>query len=89
LPGEVQEKKERIHYDNRTQKNADNPDFKYTELTDEFIRILYRVYNKRGSGFREKVYGNAMMIELIFGTKPEVKRKVFEELVFGVNLRPK
>ena len=89
MPGEAQEKKERIHFDNRTQKNADNPDFRSKELTEAFISILYRVYNKRGYGFLEKVYGNAMMLELIFGTKPEVKRKVFEELVFGVNLRPK
>ena len=60
--------------------NADDPDFKYKELTAEFIRIFYRVYNKRGYGFLEKVYENAMMIELIFGTKPEVKRKAFDFL---------
>ena len=40
--------------------HADNPDFKYTELTDAIIRILYRVYNKQGYGFLEKVYGNAL-----------------------------
>ena len=28
--------------------NADNPDFKYTDLTDAIIRIFYRVYNKLG-----------------------------------------
>ena len=28
--------------------NADNPDFKYKELTEESIRIFYRVYNKLG-----------------------------------------
>jgi hypothetical protein len=27
--------------------NADSQDFKYTELTEEIIRIFYRVYNKR------------------------------------------
>ncbi|HJH27181.1 MAG TPA: hypothetical protein C5S37_10570 [Methanophagales archaeon] len=27
------------------------------------IRIFYRVYNKLGYGFLEKVYENAMMIE--------------------------
>jgi len=27
--------------------NADNQDFKYKELTEEIIRIFYRVYNKR------------------------------------------
>jgi len=60
--------------------NADNQDFKYKDLTEEIIRIFYRVYNKLGYGFREKVYENAMMIELNFGTKPEVKRKAFDNL---------
>nr|QNO51739.1 hypothetical protein LBHPMFOL_00008 [Methanosarcinales archaeon ANME-1 ERB6] len=48
--------------------NADNQDFKYKELTEEIIRIFYRVYNKLGYGF------------LDFGTKPEVKRKAFDNL---------
>ena len=60
--------------------NADNQDFKYNELTEEIIRIFYRVYNKLGYGFLEKVYENARMIELDFGTKPEVKRKAFDNL---------
>ena len=60
--------------------NADNQDFKYKELTEEIIRIFYRVYNKQGYGFLEKVFENAMMIELNFGTKPEVKRKAFDNL---------
>jgi len=60
--------------------HADNPDFKYTELTEEFIRIFYRVYNKLGYGFLEKGYENVMMIELNFGTKPEVKRKAVDFL---------
>ena len=47
----------------------------YKELT-----VFYRVYNKRGYGFLENVYENAMMIELIFCTKPEVKRKAFDNL---------
>jgi hypothetical protein len=42
----VQAKQERIIFDNRTQINADNQDFKYKELTEEIIRIFYRVYNK-------------------------------------------
>ena len=62
--------------------NADNPDFKYNELTEEFIRIFYRVYNILDYGFLEKVYGNAMMIELNFGTKPEVKLKAFDNLKY-------
>jgi len=39
-------------------------DFKYKELTEKIIRIFYKVYNKLGYGFLEKVYENAMMIEL-------------------------
>ncbi|KAF5417460.1 MAG: hypothetical protein C5S38_01705 [Candidatus Methanophagaceae archaeon] len=65
---------------NRTQKNEANQDFKYKELTEKIIRIFYRVYNKLVYGFLEKVYEIAMMIELNFGTKPEVKRKAFDNL---------
>lgn len=43
--------------------NADNEDFKYRELTEKIIKIFYRVYNKLGYGFLEKVYENAMMKE--------------------------
>ncbi|KPJ63637.1 MAG: GxxExxY protein [Syntrophobacter sp. DG_60] len=43
--------------------NADCQDFKYEELTEKIIKIFYRVYNKLGYGFLEKVYENAMMIE--------------------------
>jgi len=44
--------------------NADYQDFKHKELTDKIINIFYRVYNKLGYGFLEKVYENAMIIEL-------------------------
>jgi GxxExxY protein len=44
--------------------NADFQDFKYKELTDQIIKIFYRVYNKLGYGFLEKIYENALMIEL-------------------------
>jgi len=43
--------------------NADYQDFKYKELTEKILEIFYRVYNKLGYGFLEKVYENAMMIE--------------------------
>jgi GxxExxY protein len=43
--------------------NADFKDFKYTELTEKIIHTFYRVYNKLGYGFLEKVYEKAMMIE--------------------------
>jgi len=44
--------------------NADFQDFKYKELTDRIIKIFYKVYGKLGYGFLERVYENAMMIEL-------------------------
>ena len=44
--------------------NADFQDFKYKELTDQIIKIFYRVYDKLGYGFLEKIYENALMIEL-------------------------
>jgi GxxExxY protein len=43
--------------------NADYQDFKYQELTEKIISIFYKVYNKLGYGFLEKVYENALMIE--------------------------
>ncbi len=45
--------------------DADCKDFKYKELTEKIIEIFYRVYNKLGYGFLEKVY-------------EEVKRKAFD-----------
>jgi len=36
----------------------------YTELTDKIIASAYKVYNKLGAGFLEKVYENAMLLEL-------------------------
>ena len=38
-------------------------DFKHKELTEKIIKIFYRVYNKLGYGFLEKLYEKAMMIE--------------------------
>jgi len=44
-------------------------------LTEEIIRIFYRVYNRLGYGFLEKVFDNAMMIELKKSkTKPWLRR---------------
>lgn len=44
--------------------NADLQDFRHTELTDKIINAFYRVYNLLGYGFLEKLYENALMIEL-------------------------
>jgi len=44
--------------------NKTGNDFKHLELTEKIIGIFYEVYNKLGYGFLEKVYENAMVIEL-------------------------
>jgi GxxExxY protein len=36
----------------------------YKDLTQELINVFYEVYNELGYGFLEKVYQNAMYIEL-------------------------
>jgi len=38
--------------------------FKHQEITDKIIKAFYNIYNTLGFGFLEKVYENAMMIEL-------------------------
>ena len=41
-----------------------NEDYKYKEMTDKIISAFYKVYNSLGYGFLEKVYENALIIEL-------------------------
>lgn len=41
-----------------------NQKHKYSEITDLIIKAFYNVYNKLGYGFLERVYENAMSIEL-------------------------
>ena len=43
--------------------NADFKDYKYKDLTEQIIKVFYKVYNTLGYGFLEKIYENAMMIE--------------------------
>jgi GxxExxY protein len=38
---------------------------KYEEITEKIIQAFYKVYNTLGYGFLEKVYLNALYIELI------------------------
>ncbi len=38
--------------------------YKHAEITDKIIAAFYKVYNTLGYGFLEKVYENAMVIEL-------------------------
>lgn len=38
--------------------------YKYTDITSSIIKAFYTVYNKLGYDFLEKVYENALLIEL-------------------------
>jgi GxxExxY protein len=38
--------------------------YKHSDITEKIIKAFYHVYNKLGYGFLEKVYENAMMMEL-------------------------
>lgn len=38
--------------------------YKHTDLTEKIIKAFYKVYNTLGFGFLEKVYENALFIEL-------------------------
>jgi GxxExxY protein len=42
--------------------NTDN--YKYSDITEKIIKAFYIVYNNLGYGFLEKVYQNALFIEL-------------------------
>lgn len=38
--------------------------FKHTDITGKILKAYFNVYNVLGYGFLEKVYENAMLIEL-------------------------
>ena len=57
-------------------------EYKYSELPELIIKCFYKVYNTLGYGFLEKVYENALKIELIInGLSVESQKpiKVFYE----------
>jgi GxxExxY protein len=54
----------------------------HQEITDKVIKAFYQVYNTLGHGFLEKVYHNALLIELAkygFELKSQFPVKVFYE----------
>ncbi|KPK75667.1 MAG: GxxExxY protein [Phycisphaerae bacterium SM23_30] len=54
----------------------------YAEKTGKIIEAFYKVYNALGYGFLEKVYENALIIELKktgFASIPQQRIKVFYE----------
>ena len=51
---------------------------KHEELTEKIIKAFYKVYNTLGYGFLEKVYENALCIELMeMGFKVAKQKKHF------------
>ena len=56
--------------------------YKHSELTEKIIKAFYKVYNTLGYGFLEKVYENALYIELEaigFNIKKQEPIKVYYE----------
>ena len=50
---------------------------KNEDLTEKIIKAFYKVYNTLGYGFLEKVYLNALLIELLkMGLKTEKEKRV-------------
>ncbi|MBT7211889.1 MAG: GxxExxY protein [Candidatus Scalindua sp.] len=53
------------------------------ELTEKIIEIFYRVYNRLGYSFFEKVYENAMMTEFMKENISEVSQSAIKVLYEG------
>ena len=52
-------------------------DYKHSEISKEIIGAAYEVHNTLGSGFLEKVYQNALMIELkLRGLNAEAEKSI-------------
>ena len=62
--------------------------YKHSDITEKIIKAFYKVYNTLGNGFLEKVYENALFIELeLIGlkvTKQEPIKVYYEEKEVGV-----
>ncbi|MBL7938163.1 MAG: GxxExxY protein [Flavobacteriales bacterium] len=50
--------------DPRHQRSIDQAEYPHSELTQKIIAAFFKVYNTLGYGFLEKVYENAMVVEL-------------------------
>ena len=61
--------------------------YRHTEITDKIIKAFYTVYNTLGYGFLEKMYENAMVIELTnMGMLVEKQKRIavyYEEAEVG------
>lgn len=64
-----------------------NDKYKHTDITEKIIKAFYKVYNTLGFGFLEKVYENAMFIELrnmgLFVEKQRRIKVFYEEQEVG------
>jgi GxxExxY protein len=62
-------------------------DLLHKDLTDRILKCFYEVYNTLGYGFLEKVYENALVIELKKeGLKPEAQKSIkvyYKNIVVG------
>jgi GxxExxY protein len=56
---------------------------KNKELTEQIIKIFYKVYNTLGYGFLEKIYENAMMIEFRKAGIPAVSQSPINVIYEG------
>ena len=60
---------------------------KHKELTEDIIKIFYKVYNTLGYGFLEKIYENSMMIEFrkadIFAESQSPIKVIYEGEIVG------
>ena len=60
---------------------------KHQTLTEDIIKVFYRVYNALGYGFLEKVYENSMMIEFKKESLPAVQQSpidvTYEDEIVG------
>lgn len=67
--------------------SADLQDHKFKELTEKIIKAFYKVYNTLGYGFLEKVYENALLLELktmnISAVSQSPIRVFYQEKVVG------
>jgi GxxExxY protein len=51
---------------------------KHEEITEQIIKAFYKVYNTLGYGFLERVYLNALIIELTeMGFEAEINKRIY------------
>jgi GxxExxY protein len=60
--------------------NADFQNFKHKALTDQIIKIFYKVYGTLGYGFLEKVYESEKMIKFRIEGVPAISQSPIEVL---------